>query len=107
LTLLLMLPPPPTSRLSPYTTLFRSSQPISQTANIANIIQSTIADAERVFELLDEQEEEPVENPVQLHETKGAVTFEQVDFGYGEDRKSTRLNSSHVSISYAVFCLKN
>lgn len=68
------------------------SQPISQTANIANIIQSTIAAAERVFELLDEQEEEPVENPVQLHETKGAVTFEQVDFGYGDKRLMNDLN---------------
>ncbi len=58
------------------------SQPISQTANIANIIQSTIAAAERVFELLDEDEEEPVEDPVQMPDINGAVRFNHVDFGY-------------------------
>ena len=59
------------------------SQPITQTANITNIIQSTIASAERVFELLDEEEEVPeavdgktIENPI------GKVSFEHVDFGY-------------------------
>ncbi len=59
------------------------SQPITQTANITNIIQSTIASAERVFELLDEEEEVPeavdgktIDNPI------GKVSFEHVDFGY-------------------------
>jgi len=59
------------------------SQPITQTANIANIIQSTIASAERVFELLDEDEEVPeVENPRVIEYPKGHVSFEHVDFGY-------------------------
>ena len=59
------------------------SQPITQTANIANIIQSTIASAERVFELLDEDEEVPeVEKPRVIEYPKGHVSFEHVDFGY-------------------------
>lgn len=62
------------------------NQPIVQTANITNIIQSTVASAERVFELLDEIEEIPddikgkiIENP------KGEVSFQHVKFGYKED----------------------
>ncbi len=58
------------------------TQPITQTANIANIVQSTIAAAERVFELLDEAEEEQEKTAVKLTRAKGAVTFENVDFGY-------------------------
>lgn len=61
------------------------TQPVTQTANIANIIQSTIAAAERVFELLDEKEEINEEATARLTRAQGAVTFEQVDFGYGED----------------------
>lgn len=62
------------------------SQPITQTANIANIVQSTIAAAERVFELLDEQEEvEEATNLASLSAVKGHVVFEHVDFGYKED----------------------
>ena len=59
------------------------SQPITQTANIANIIQSTIASAERVFELLDEKEQVPeATNPKVIDHPKGHVSFEHVDFGY-------------------------
>ncbi|MGL5642489.1 MAG: ABC transporter ATP-binding protein [Paraclostridium sp.] len=63
------------------------SQPISQTANIANIIQSTVASAERVFELLDEKELLPdsMNNKV-LNEAKGKVVFEHVKFGYSDDK---------------------
>ncbi len=68
------------------------SQPISQTANIANIIQSTIAAAERVFELLDEEEEEPVHDAVTVKQTQGAVRFEHVDFGYSEQLLIEDLN---------------
>ncbi|MPW25148.1 ATP-binding cassette domain-containing protein [Alkalibaculum sp. M08DMB] len=62
------------------------SQPILQTANIANIIQSTIAAAERVFELMNE----PEETPDSLHaytkfRPKGDVKFEEVSFSYYED----------------------
>lgn len=63
------------------------SQPITQTANIANIIQSTIASAERVFELLDEEEEVPeTNNPQILQHPEGKVVFEHVDFGYKQDQ---------------------
>ncbi len=62
------------------------SQPITQTANIANIIQSTIASAERVFEILDEVEEVPeVNNTKEIQWPKGEVKFRNVKFGYNED----------------------
>ncbi|MGI6451409.1 MAG: ABC transporter ATP-binding protein [Desulfitobacteriia bacterium] len=61
------------------------SHPIVQTANIANILQSTIAAAERVFEVLDEVEEvsEP-EKPKTLANPRGEVRFEDISFGYQE-----------------------
>jgi ATP-binding cassette, subfamily B, multidrug efflux pump len=63
------------------------SQPISQTANIANIIQSTVASAERVFELLDEKELIPdIKNSKVIDSPKGKVVFEHVKFGYSEDK---------------------
>lgn len=62
------------------------SQPIVQTANIVNIIQSTVASAERVFEVLDEPEEVAEdENPAVLPEVEGHVEFKHVKFGYSED----------------------
>ncbi|SDM74573.1 ATP-binding cassette, subfamily B [Fictibacillus solisalsi] len=60
------------------------TQPVTQTANIANIIQSTVAAAERVFELLDEQEEQKEQTDMVFKRTEGAVRFEHVDFGYGD-----------------------
>lgn len=62
------------------------TQPINQTANIANIIQSTVASAERVFELLDEIEEIPDQEPAKVIENpKGEVKFEHIQFGYKEN----------------------
>lgn len=62
------------------------TMPIAQTANIANIIQSTVACAERVFEILDEEEEVPDKSDAQVIEfAKGRVSFENVDFRYEED----------------------
>jgi ATP-binding cassette subfamily B protein len=59
------------------------TQPITQTANVANILQSTAAAAERVFEFLDEKEEAPEpEEPVKLDYVKGDVSFKNVSFGY-------------------------
>ncbi len=62
------------------------TQPISQTANIANIIQSTVASAERVFEVLDEAEEVPdkEDGPV-IMDVEGDVAFQNVKFRYRED----------------------
>lgn len=62
------------------------SQPITQTANIANIIQSTIASAERVFEILDEEEEVPeTTQPRVISSPKGEVQFHDVKFSYKQD----------------------
>jgi len=59
------------------------TQPIVQTANIANIIQSTVASAERIFELLDEVEELPDATDSKILELpKGEVKFENVNFSY-------------------------
>ncbi|WP_438447195.1 ABC transporter ATP-binding protein [Gorillibacterium sp. sgz5001074] len=62
------------------------TQPIVQTANIANVLQSTIASAERVFEVLDEPEE-TADRPdaVVLKSPEGSVRFESVGFGYKAD----------------------
>lgn len=61
------------------------SMPITQTAQIANIIQSTIAAAERVFELLDEPEEVAEAAGGSVAQAKGRVRFEHVKFGYKDD----------------------
>lgn len=62
------------------------THPIIQSANIANILQSTIASAERVFELLDETEEIPNSPNTQAISTpQGYVQFKNVTFGYKED----------------------
>ncbi len=62
------------------------TMPITQLANIANVIQSSIASAERIFELLDEQEEVPEAVDVKVIEhPDGAVEFEHVQFGYSPD----------------------
>ena len=62
------------------------TQPIVQTANIANVIQSTIASAERVFELLDEEEEAPDSVDAKVIEfPKGDVKFNEVNFNYKKE----------------------
>src|SRR5438045_5217176 len=75
-----MLPPPPSSTLFPYTTLFRSD----------HVVARSLMHHQREARLLDGR---PDGLPL------AAVVA-------GRDRKSTRLNSSHLGISYAVFCLK-
>ena len=63
------------------------NQPIAQMAQVANIMQSTAAAAERVFEFLDEEDEvkDPV-NSADPSEIRGEVEFEDVHFGYNEDK---------------------
>jgi ATP-binding cassette subfamily B protein len=62
------------------------SEPMTQISYILNMLQSAVASAERVFELLDEEEEVPdLQNSKQLKNVKGEVTFEHVKFGYRED----------------------
>ncbi len=63
------------------------TQPIMQTANIANILQSTAAAAERVFEFIEEPEEVPEpEKPAKLPDLVGNVSFRNVKFGYSPDK---------------------
>ncbi len=63
------------------------TQPITQAANITNVLQSTAAAAERIFEFLEEQEEvTEINNPVVLNSVKGNVEFEHVTFGYNPDQ---------------------
>src|SRR5262245_65492970 len=75
----LITPPPPTPTLFPYTTLFRS--------------------------LLDKHAQR-WKGGALAEEGLAARAIALCEAGRGEDRKSTRLNSSHLGISYAVFCLK-
>src|SRR5947207_12575321 len=88
-----MIPRPPRSTLFPYTTLFRSRglPPTVGGGDAANVI----ADVSRVMKL---QEREVERQEGVVREIKGHRLV--------RDRKSTRLNSSHTVISYAVFCLK-
>ena len=63
------------------------TQPIQQVAQVANMLQSTAAASERVFEFLEEEEEDQtVPNPVSVEGLQGNVEFEDVHFGYNEDR---------------------
>lgn len=68
-----------------YVRLF--SQPIQKVASITNVVQSTVACAERIFEILDEPEEKAESNvlPYQTR-TKGNITFENVSFSYQKDQ---------------------
>lgn len=63
------------------------NQPIAQIAQVANLMQSTAAAAERVFEFLDEGEEvQFADNPVSPENLNGSVEFRNVNFGYSEDK---------------------
>ena len=63
------------------------TQPIAQVSNISNVLQQTIAAAERVFEFL-EQPEEVVDtaNPASIENIKGNIEFKNVNFGYSPDK---------------------
>ena len=63
------------------------TQPITQVAQVSNMLQSMAAATERVFEFLEEKEEDQfAENPVHDENLQGSVTFEHVKFGYDEDK---------------------
>ncbi len=63
------------------------TQPITQTANIANVLQSTMAAAERVFEFLDEEEVVPeTADAVKPGKVSGNVSFKNVHFGYNPEK---------------------
>src|SRR3712207_7960716 len=83
---------PPRSTLFPYTTLFRSIQfgkPVLKNQGL----QFKIADME-------------IKTETARQMVAHALTKMDLGLPYAKDRKSTRLNSSHANISYAVFCLK-
>ena len=62
------------------------SQPVTQLASMANLLQSGVASAERVFELLDAPEQEPEVAEQRLGRVRGRVVFEHVSFRYEPDR---------------------
>ena len=74
------------------------TQPIQQIAQVTNMMQSMVAAAERVFEFLDEEEEDQVtENAVPVGNVKGIVDFKHVQFGYNEDQIIIKDFNAHVN----------
>src|SRR3712207_8343233 len=88
---------PPRSTLFPYTTLFRSAGPVG----LAAIMTAQLYGPGRIvaIDLADSRLE-------RAREFGADETINNSSENAVEDRKSTRLNSSHANISYAVFCLK-
>ena len=73
------------------------TQPIQQVAQVANMLQSTAAASERVFEFLEEvEEDQTVEHPACIDEMEGSVSFEHVHFGYNPDH--TIINDFSVDV---------
>ena len=72
------------------------TQPITQIAQVFNMLQSMAAAAERIFEFLDEEEEPVTENPVRLGDIKGEVEFEHVRFGYDPQKPVIHDFTCHV-----------
>src|SRR3712207_8360210 len=96
-----MIRPPPRSTLFPYTTLFRSRNPLS-TIRMAAELLLEVGGAQRPLE------RKQIEIMRRAADRMNRLIGDLLDVRRIEsgDRKSTRLNSSHANISYAVFCLK-
>src|SRR3712207_7392714 len=92
-----MIRPPPRSTLFPYTTLFRSPLEGAAPEHAADDRRALQQELVTRFEPVDARGDDRLER---VGDRDPAVAV------LGEDRKSTRLNSSHANISYAVFCLK-
>src|SRR2546430_13019389 len=86
---------PPRSTLFPYTTLFRSEENRAKRRRAEAALASTAQELERSTRYSADAS----------HQLKSPVTVLRVGLESLIDRKSTRLNSSHSQISYAVFCL--
>src|SRR3712207_8163245 len=86
---------PPKSTLFPYTTLFRSHQ----RGGLARGLEAADGPLRPALDGV-------ADRGVQADHAQDGCRLENPARGDGEDRKSTRLNSSHANISYAVFCLK-
>src|SRR5690554_7263927 len=97
--------PHPTSTLCPYTTLFRSSLPDLFRFAQCYLNGGTL-DGVRILgrKTVEAMTRNQLDGVPSFHWSKNCINSRQ-GLGWG-DRKSTRLNSSHVRISYAVFCLK-
>src|SRR5438876_4802848 len=91
---------PPTSPLFPYTTLFRSRHDDALHLRDAPALGPQVERLHVDERLLDRDDQQVAADHL------GAALVPQRDLARNVDRKSTRLNSSHPSISYAVFCLK-
>src|SRR3712207_8989887 len=89
---------PPRSTLFPYTTLFRSVAPLRrvEVALVRDLAEVEVEDVEAVL----------LRRRAEPHVAAHAPRARECRVEPVEDRKSTRLNSSHANISYAVFCLK-
>src|SRR5437667_9366121 len=88
-----MIEQPPSFTLFPYTTLFRSKSGLPGTAERANAESACFPNSRR--------------ETISLHLSPSRNFARSASLGLQlKDRKSTRLNSSHITISYAVFCLK-
>ncbi|MFL8710404.1 ABC transporter ATP-binding protein [Clostridioides sp. GD02377] len=73
------------------------TQPMTQIAQVANLLQSTAAASERVFEFLEEEEEDQiVENAVSIDGLEGKIDFENVNFGYNSNK--TIINDFSVNV---------
>ena len=73
------------------------TQPITQIAQVSNMLQSMAAAAERVFEFLNEEEEDQqTANPVPLQKIRGEVDFERVAFGYTQEKMVIHSFNCHV-----------
>src|SRR3712207_8799107 len=98
---------PPISPLFPYTTLFRSSDYCRPSIRLAALMHQRVIlvgthDSIGLGE--DGPTHQPIEQLAALRAIPNLMVFRPAD-GVETDRKSTRLNSSHANISYAVFCL--
>src|SRR5688572_10423654 len=94
---LLMIRPPPRSTLFPYTTLFRSPEPAPPAPSGSMSTASTAPGRRPSW---------AAASSARRRASASAARTASVSPAVGSDRKSTRLNSSHSQISYAVFCLK-
>ena len=74
------------------------TQPIQQLAQVTNMMQSMVAAVERVFEFLEEEEEDQItENAVPINDVKGIVDFKNVRFGYNPDQIIIKDFNAHVN----------
>lgn len=79
------------------------TQPISQTANIANILQATASAAERIFEFLAEAEEKPEKDTVAAPaKINGEVVLKNINFGYDDDQLIIKNFSAHIKPKQSV-----